>query len=377
MLEFAGVRQYYKSYKQGIDAAVGRVLESGIYIGGEVVRELEERLGEYVGAEAITCANGTDALELALRALGIGEGDGVLLPSFNFVAAAETVVAVGAVPVFVEVDQNYCIDVVSVQRTLEYLLCQKKLRPKAVIAVDLFGFAPNYPDLERLCEHYGLYLIEDAAQGFGGEFYGKKLGSFGTIATTSFFPTKPLGCFGDGGAVFTMNPYLAAKVRSIANHGIIERRYNHQNVGRNSRLDAVQAAILLERLKYLEQNIIDRRQVAQTYNALLGDNVKVPDPDQLHHSAVGVYTILLPDGEERDSLREYLTTKNIPTMIYYPAPIHSFAPYQEYPCDYKGLWHTQQLCERVLSLPLHPFLSGGDLQYICKWVNAHQRRERV
>ncbi len=377
MLEFAGVRQYYKSYKHEIDAAVDKVLEGGIYIGGEPVRVLEQALSEYVGAEAITCANGTDALELALRALGIKDGDGVLLPSFNFVAAAEAVVTMGAVPVFVEVDKNFCIDVVSVQRTIEYLLCQRKIIPKAVIAVDLFGLAPNYPELERLCEHYGLYLIEDAAQGFGGEFYGKKLGSFGTVATTSFFPTKPLGCFGDGGAVFTMNPYLAAKIRSLANHGIIERRYNHQNVGRNSRLDTLQAAILLERLKHLEQNIIHRRQVAQSYNAMLCDQVVTPDPDMLQKSAVGVYTIVLPDQQERDSLREYLAEKNIPTMVYYPAPIHSFPPYEEYPRDYKGLWHTEQLCERALSLPLHPFLSDGDIQYIARWINTHQRRERI
>lgn len=377
MLEFAGIREYYKQNKSAIDLSVKRVMEGASYIGGEVVWEFERQLGDFLGTGVVSCANGTDALRLALMALGIGQGDAVIIPSFNFVAGAEVLVSLGATPVFVEVDKNHCIDPISTQRTIEYIICEGKLQPRAIIAVDLFGFAPNYPELERICEHYGLFLIEDAAQSIGGEFYGKRLGSFGTIGTTSFFPTKPLACFGDGGAVFTQNPYLEAKIRSIANHGTVGHKYNHQYVGINSRLDAIQAAILLEKLKHLEESIINRQQIAESYTSLLKDNVTTPDPDLLNKSAMGAYTIVLPNQLERDSLREYLEAKNIPTMIYYPAPTHSLPPYKEFPVDYKGLAHSEELCKRVISLPMHQYLSSGDVQYICKWINAHQRREKI
>ena len=351
-----------------MDEALLGVARSGAYIMGPQVAELEQQLADYVGAKhCITCANGTDALRLALMTLGIGPGDAVFVPDFTFFATAEAVAMVGATPIFVDVDEHtFNID--------DNDLCNKihdnqnkKLALKAVIAVDLFGRPADYDHLQEVCEMYGLLLVEDGAQGFGGFLYdGRKNCSFGDISTTSFFPAKPLGCYGDGGALFTNNDDYAILLRSLCVHGKGTDKYDNVRLGLNSRLDTLQAAVLQVKLRHFDEELAAVNRVAEKYNQLLQGKIKTPRvPFEMGWctSSWAQYTIQI---ENRDEIQARLKAAGIPSMVYYPRTMSqqtAFAHLKQDPCPV-----AKRLTKTVLSLPLHPYLTDEEIEYIASIV---------
>ncbi len=360
-MELRGIRAQYEALAPGINRRISRVLERGDFILGEEVTELEVKLAAYIGVkECIGCGNGTDALSLVLEALEIGEGDAVFLPSFTFFATAEVVSAVGAQPVFVDVDpKTFNLSPADLSRAIRE---HKGGKPKAVIAVDLFGQPADFPAIEQIAAHDGLIVIEDAAQGFGGHILSggklRRAGSFGTIAVTSFFPAKPLGCYGDGGAVLTDDHALAERIRMLKNHGQSNRRYTHLTIGRNSRLDTIQAAVLLAKLEAFESELIRVNKAAMSYKRLINDHFITPGIPENFYSSWAQYTLTLPDGRLRDELRSRLSDQGVPTGLYYPIPLHRQPVYDQS----IFLPVSENLCQRVLSLPIHAYLSEEDIE---------------
>ncbi len=368
-MQFRDLKAQYDALRPEMDAAVLSVLSSGCYIGGEPVRTLEEQLAGYVGVKhCITCANGTDALQLALMAWGVGEGDAVFVPDFTFFSSGEVVSAVGATPVFVDVDgRSFNLD----SAKLEDAICAIKerggLTPRVVVAVDLFGLPADYPALKAVCERHDLLLLEDGAQGFGGSIDGRMACSFGDVSTTSFFPAKPLGCYGDGGAVFTDNDEWAALIRSYAVHGKGSMKYDNVRIGMNSRLDAIQATILQVKLKaFIDYEVDAVNEVADHYDGALKAmglpeaGLTLPDVPAGYRSSWAQYTVQVPQGCNRGGLQAALKERGIPTMVYYPKPMHeqlAFADASECPA---GCPVTERLCRTVLSLPMGPTLTGHD-----------------
>ncbi|MBL8578944.1 MAG: DegT/DnrJ/EryC1/StrS aminotransferase family protein [Mesorhizobium sp.] len=350
-----------------LKAAIDKVVEEGRYILGPQVAEFEAKLAEYVGVKhCVACANGTDALLLPLYASGIGPGDAVFVPSFTFAATAEVVALAKAEPVFVDVDpETYNIDIDSLEAAIKMIKSEGRLRPKAIIPVDLFGLAADYDAVMRIAERENLLVIEDAAQAIGGSAGNRKCGSFGHVAATSFYPAKPLGCYGDGGAMFTNDDALAEKLRSFAFHGKGETQYDNIHVGINSRLDTLQAAILLEKLAILEDEMVARQAVAQRYAEGLGDFVKASASLPGSRSAWAQYAIETPD---RDGLKAYLQKNGIPSVIYYVKPLHSQVAYNRYPVAPGGLPVSEALPSRILCLPMHPYLSKSDQDRIISTV---------
>jgi len=336
-----------------IDAAIAGVLAHGNYVLGPEVAELEARLADWSGARhVVTCANGTDALKLALRARGIGNGDAVVVPAFTFVAAAEAVVIAGATPIFADVrESDFTLDPAAIEPAIEAAR-RAGLRPAAIIAVDLFGQPADYPAILPIAERHGLFLVADGAQSFGATLDGRPVGSWGDVTTTSFFPSKPLGCYGDGGALLTDDTAQAELYRSLRMHGQGEDRYDHQRIGVNSRLDSLQAAILLAKLEIFEDEIAARDQVAQRYAALLGDRVRVPHVRAGVRSVWAQYTIRVTD---RDRVARELRDHGVPTAIHYPRPLPAQPAYADYPAP-GGLPVSVRLAREVLSLPMHAYL---------------------
>ena len=369
-MEFRDLKSQYCALKTEIDSAVSRVIQSGRYIGGDEVAALECELSDYVGARhCITCANGTDALQLALMAWGIGEGDAVIVPDFTFFSSGEVVAAVGATPVFVDVlEDTFNIDPSQIAPAC-MLARERGLRPRAVVAVDLFGLPADYPAIRRVCDSEGLLLLEDGAQGFGGSIGGRRACSFGDISTTSFFPAKPLGCYGDGGAVFTNNSEWADLIRSYAVHGKGSMKYDNVRVGMNSRLDTIQAAILRAKLSaFIEYELTDVNERALWYAEKLGgSSLKVPSIIQNFYSSWAQYTVVLPSGISRRALQAELNMRGIPTSIYYPCPMHAQPAFSErslaLPCQ-----TTERLCKSVLSLPMSSYLARDDSDYVSKSI---------
>jgi dTDP-4-amino-4,6-dideoxygalactose transaminase len=357
-----------------LKAAIDRVVDGGQYILGPEVAEFERQIAAYVGVKhAIACANGTDALLLPLYAAGIGPGDAVFVPSFTFAATAEVVALAKAEPVFVDIDPDtYNIDIASLEAAIDMVKREGRLTPRAIIPVDLFGLAADYDAIGRIAETEGLMVIEDAAQSMGGTLGGRKCGVFGTVAGTSFYPAKPLGCYGDGGAMFTDNDELAAKLRSLAFHGKGETQYDNIHVGLNSRLDTLQAAILIEKLAILEDEMITRQKVAARYAAGLGDVVKVASARQGSRSAWAQYAIETP---HRDALKAHLQSLGIPTVVYYVKPLHQQVAYRHHQRTPSGLPVSEALPERILCLPMHAYLSAADQDCIIgairSFVAAH------
>ncbi|MGD2132470.1 MAG: DegT/DnrJ/EryC1/StrS aminotransferase family protein [Maricaulaceae bacterium] len=351
-----------------IDAAVAAVLEHGQYVGGPEVIELEKRLAAFCGAEhALSCANGTDALVLALRGWGVGPGDAVFCPSFTFVATAEVLPWIGASPVFVDIDPaTYCIDPQSLVQAIAAVKAEGKLRPKAIIAVDLFGQPADYPALAEIARAEGLKLLADCAQSFGCTLNGEHPLAWADAASTSFFPAKPLGAYGDGGAVFTNDPAHADRIDSIRVHGRAvasdieghsfdhDPKYLNMRVGLNSRLDTIQAAILLEKLKVFPAEIEMRNEVAARYCDLL-DGAVAALPKVIE-GGVSTWAQFTVEVEDRDAMQAHLRSKGVPTAVYYPVPLHAQKPYKDYPSAPGGLPVTEAKAERVLSLPMHPDL---------------------
>lgn len=368
-MEFRDLKKQYTHLKERVDSAISEVLETGNFISGKQVGELEEQLAEYVGTDyCISCANGTDALSLVLMAWGIKKGDAVFVPDFTFFASGEVVSFEGATPVFYDVDKTtYNADAESLENAIKAVIDKGDLSPKVIITVDLFGLPADYEKMKNIAKKYGLLLLEDGAQGFGGKIGERKVGSFGDAATTSFFPAKPLGCYGDGGAVFTNDKAITEYIRSVCVHGKGSFKYDNVRIGRNSRLDTLQAAILQVKFKAFREYELDAvNQAAAWYTELLGETVKTPSMPEGFYSSWAQYTIQLSDNVERDGLQEYLKEKGIPTMIYYPKPMHE----QKAFCDvlqYVECKVTKQLCETVLSLPMHPYLTREE----CKMVSEH------
>lgn len=355
MIPFIDLNAQQTLISTDLNKAINKVLEHGQYIMGPEVGEFEQALNDFCSIEnSISCANGTDALVLALMALGIGEGDAVFAPSFTFVATIEAIRLVNAIPVFIDVDKDtFNISTTSLEEAINYINESTVYKPKAIIPVDLFGQTADYIKLEELADFYKLFVISDAAQSFGAEFKGKKVGGFGTITTTSFFPAKPLGCYGDGGAVFTNDSELAEKVRSYRNHGQGQDRYDNVRVGLNSRLDTIQAAILLEKLKIFPSEIASRNIIAQNYTKHLPENLNAQSVINEAKSVWAQYTVV---SESRDLIREHLQHNKIPTAVYYPRPNHLQVPYEKFPVSPNGLKVTEYLQERVFSLPMHPYI---------------------
>jgi dTDP-4-amino-4,6-dideoxygalactose transaminase len=346
-----------------LKAAIDRVVEGGRYILGPEVGEFERQLADYVGVKhCIACANGTDALLLPLYAADIGPGDAVFVPSFTFAATAEVVALAKAEPVFVDVDPvSYNIDISSLEAAIAMVKAEGRLRPKAIIPVDLFGLSADYAAIDTIAAREKLMVIEDAAQAIGGSLNGRMCGSFGTVAGTSFYPAKPLGCYGDGGAMFTNDDGLAATLRSYAFHGKGETQYDNIHVGLNSRLDTLQAAILIEKLAILEEEMVARQGVAKRYEAGLGDVVTVAKVPQASRSAWAQYAIETPG---RDGLKAHLQDNGIPSVIYYVKPLHGQVAYRNVPRAPDGLPVSEALPQRILCLPMHPYLSTDDQERI-------------
>lgn len=373
-MEFRDLKAQYKALKQDIDSAVVDVFSGGRFIGGSPVSELEQQLAEYVGVKhCITCANGTDALQLALMAWGIGEGDAVIVPDFTFFSSGEVVSAVGATPIFVDVlEDTFNIDPAQVVPACE-LARQQGLEPRVVVAVDLFGLPADYRAIKDICRQQGLLLLEDAAQGFGGSIDGQRACSFGDISTTSFFPAKPLGCYGDGGAVFTDSDEWAALLRSYAVHGKGSMKYDNVRIGMNSRLDTVQAAILKVKLAaFADHELTDVNERAGWYaEALAGSSFKLPVVPEGFTSSWAQYTVICPDDIDRSALQASLKNSGIPTMVYYPKPMHKQLAFERkslsLPCPM-----TDCLCESVLSLPMGSYLTLEDAQMV-----AHAIKESM
>ncbi|OPZ02587.1 MAG: UDP-2-acetamido-2-deoxy-3-oxo-D-glucuronate aminotransferase [Bacteroidetes bacterium ADurb.BinA395] len=370
-MEFRDLKKQYKVLKNDIDQAMLEVSASGAFIMGKPVKEIEQQLAEYVGVKhCVSCANGTDALTLALKTWGIKAGDAVFVPDFTFFASAEVVSLEGATPVFVDVDADtFNISPASLERSIEKTIQQGKLRPKVIITVDLFGLPADYSAIRKIADKYHLLILEDGAQGFGGEINGKKACSFGDISTTSFFPAKPLGCYGDGGAVFTDNDEWASLMDSLRVHGKGSFKYDNVRIGMNSRLDTLQAAILkvkFDAFKRYELNDINK--VADFYTEKLKDLVKTPFIPKGYLSSWAQYTIQLQDEKQRDGLQAYLKEQGIPTMVYYPKPMHEQTAYLDLGYLSGDFPVTESLCRRVLSLPMHPYLSMEEIIKVCQKI---------
>jgi dTDP-4-amino-4,6-dideoxygalactose transaminase len=370
-MEFRDLKTQYLKYKNQIDKAIMEVFDKTNFISGDSVKLLEDRLAEYVGVEyCISCANGTDAMSLVLTAWGIGKGDAVFVPDFTFFATAEVVAQLGAIPVFVDVDQNtFNIDTKHLKKKVEDILREGIYKPKAIIPVDLFGLLADYEVIQEIAEEYNLLVLEDGAQGFGAEHKGKKACSFGDAATTSFFPAKPLGCYGDGGAIFTNDPKLAEVLLSLRVHGKGTDKYDNVRIGFNSRLDTIQAAVLNVKLDaFIDHELEDVNRAYGTYNKMLENHVDVPIIPAGYTSSFAQYTIKLKTKDVRDGLQQYLRGFGIPSMIYYEKGMHCQTAFQNLKTDDNEYPITNYLCERVLSLPMHPYIENDEIIYISEKI---------
>ena len=356
---------------KSIDEAVGRVLAHCQFINGPEVAQLEAALADFSGARhVVSCASGTDALLMVLMAKGIGEGDAVFCPSFTFCATGEAVALTGATPVFVDVDEaTFNMDAASLKRGMATAI-RAGLEPRAVIPVDLFGQSADHDGIGEVADAEGLFVLDDAAQGFGASYKGRRLGTFGLATATSFFPAKPLGCFGDGGAIFTDDAELAQRLRSIRVHGQGSDKYDNVRLGLTGRLDTVQAAVLIEKLGIFEDEIAARDKVADRYARGLGNMVGVPRLAGGCSSVWAQYTIRLPSGIDRDGFAAALKSQGIPTAIYYPKSMHQQTAYRDFPVADGGLPASERLSRDVISLPMHAYLDEPTQERIIATVRG-------
>ena len=356
---------------KSVDEAVGRVLAHCQFINGPEVAQLEAALAAFSGAKhVVTCASGTDALLMVLMAKGVGRGDAVLCPSFTFCATGEAVALTGATPVFVDVDEaTFNMDVNSLKRGIA---TAKKLglTPRAVIPVDLFGQSADHDAIGAIAEAEGIFVLDDAAQAFGASYKGRRLGTVGLVTATSFFPAKPLGCFGDGGAIFTDDAELAETLRSVRVHGQGSDKYDNVRLGLTGRLDTMQAAILIEKLKIFEDEIAMRNQVAERYAQGLGNVVTVPRVASGGTSVWAQYTIRLPKRSDRDAFAAALKAQGIPTAIYYPKSMHQQTAYRDFPVADGGVPISEALSDDVISLPMHAYLDEPTQERIIRAVRG-------
>lgn len=370
-MEYIDLKAQYKELKDKIDSNIQKVINNAEFISGPEVKELEEKLAEYVGRKyCVTCANGTDALTIAMRVLNVEPNDAVFVPSFTFYSTSEVVSLEGATPIFVDVDERtFNMDSAKLEKAIKQVLEEGKLNPKAIVPVDLFGQVANFPEILKIAEKYNLKVVEDGAQGFGGSINGKMACSFGDISTTSFFPAKPLGCYGDGGAIFTDDEEIYKLMLSLRVHGKGSFKYENVRVGYNSRLDTIQAAILLPKLEAFKEFELDNRnKFAKLYTERLKDVVKTPVVPEGYVSSWAQYTLILDSEEERNELQAKLKESRIPTMVYYPIPLHKQIVYEGYDFNLDDLKVSEELCKKVLSIPMHPYMSEEQVDMISKKI---------
>lgn len=373
-MQFRDLQKQYQVLKSDIDQAISQVLTAGNFISGSQVAELEEKLASYVNVKhCITCGNGTDALTLAMMVWDIGPGDAVFVPDFTFFASGETPAYEGGTPVFVDVEEDtFNMSPASLEAAILQVKKEGKLNPRVIVAVDLFGQPADYPRIRQIADKYGLLILEDGAQGFGGRIGQQRACSFGDISTTSFFPAKPLGCYGDGGAVFTDNDEWAMLLRSYRIHGKGADKYDNVRIGMNSRLDTLQAAILQVKLRAFEEyELTEVNQTAEHYTKLLGDIVKTPKVRKEFYSSWAQYSILLENEAQRDGLQAYLKEKKIPTMVYYPKPMSRQGAFHGMDCVKTDLSVTAGLCRRVLALPMHPYLTKEEQDVVTGEIKGY------
>jgi len=368
-VHFIDLEKQQAIIKEKLDARIQAVLAHGQYIMGPEVKELEDALAEFCGAKhCFTCANGTDALQLALMAIGIQAGDAVFVPSFTFVATAEVVPVLGATPFFVDVDPvTFNMDPESLTRCIVHAR-KLGLRPAVVIPVDLFGLPADYDQITAIARQNKVKVISDSAQGFGGTYKGQMTGTFGDITTTSFFPAKPLGCYGDGGALFTDDDDQAILLDSVRVHGKGREKYDNIRIGLNSRLDTLQAAILLEKLPIFPGEIKRRNDCASRYSDALSPYIETPVVQSGYSSIWAQYTLKAKNGDHRQSIMTDLKQTDIPTVVYYPVPLHQQPAYKGFPKDPQGCPQSQQLAKQVFSIPMHGYLDRQEQDLIIEKI---------
>lgn len=365
-MEFRDLKRQYKKNKRSIDKAIKKVLKEGVFIGGKPVQELEEKLAEYVGVKhCITCANGTDALTLVLMAWGIGKGDAVFVPDFTFFATAEAPAFLGATPIFVDVDEHtFNMDPISLEKAIIAVKKEGKLKLKVIIPVDLFGLPADYDAIIPLAKKYNLLVLEDAAQGFGGSIRDQKACSFGDAAITSFFPAKPLGCYGDGGAIFTNDGKLKEVLESLKVHGKGQSKYDNTMIGMNSRLDSIQASILNIKFKsFITIELTKVQTLSDIYTSYLSRYVKTPEIPSDFFSSFAQYSIQLKDETERNEIINYLSENDIPTNIYYPKILSSQLAFKDLKNPIKNSI-AEVISKTVISLPFDPYKTSSDIKKI-------------
>ena len=371
-MEFIDLKAQYQYLKKSIDQNIEAVISKTNFIMGEEVKQFEQQLAEYIGTKhVISCSNGTAALQLIYMAYGIGHGDAVFCPDMTFVASIEPAVMLGAAPIFCDIDaRSYNICPKSLERQIKAVIADGKVKPKAVVAVDFIGNPADYDEIRKITEKYQLLLIEDAAQGVGARYKGAKCGTLGDIAATSFFPSKPLGCYGDGGAVFTNNDDIAALLESYRVHGKGESKYDNQRIGINSRLDTIQAAVLMAKLDVLDEEVQKRQVIAQRYNEGLKSYYKIPCIESENTSVYAQYALLAEDKQHRDECMRVLKENQVPSIVYYPNPLHTMKAFEGCFGGEETFAETISYADRTFSVPFSAYLSEADQQKIIEILKA-------
>ena len=364
-MEFLDLKTQQKRIRKPLEKRINKILDHGAYIMGPEVFELEEKLADYCGVKhAISCSSGTDALLIPLMAWGIGPGDAVFTTPFTYVATAEVISIIGATPIFVDVyESTYNIDCDKLEIEINKVLEKGKLTPKAIIPVDLFGLPARYRLIDKIAKKYNLKVIEDAAQSFGGSIRDKKVGVFGDVAATSFYPAKPLGCYGDGGAIFTNDDNLAEECKAIRIHGTKSDKYNSEMIGLNGRLDSIQAAVLLEKLNIFDDELKMRNEIDTHYRKYLSNAQHHPKEYQ---SAQALFSIVLGSNSKRNDVVERLSKNKIPSVIYYKFPIHLMKAFSYLGYKEGDLQVSEKISKTIVSLPMHPYLASTEIEYIIK-----------
>ena len=375
-MEFRDLKRQYQYLRSDMDLKIQEVINQTNFIQGKQVADLEKQLADYTGTKhCVTCANGTDALQLALMVWNIGEGDAVFVPDFTFFSSGEVVSAVNAVPVFVDIEQDtYNIDCDLLEALIQKVIQEGRLQPKLIVSVDLFGQPADYERLRKIAEKYHMYILEDAAQGFGGRIAERRACSFGDISTTSFFPAKPLGCYGDGGAIFTDNDEWAVLLRSYRVHGKGSSKYDNVRIGMNSRLDTLQAAVLLAKFPtFIEKELDWMQSISIQYTEQLKEIVTTPFIKDGFYSSWAQYTIQVSDKTVRDGLQAYLKGQGIPSAVYYQKPMHRQLAFKGNEYDDNDYPVASKLSEVVLSLPFHPYMKEEEITLVANAVKEYLR----
>ena len=371
-MQFIDLKAQQNLIREKIDQRIKKVLDHGQYIMGPEIDELEEKLADYVNTKhCISCSSGTDALLIPLMAMGIGPGDAIITTPFTYIATVEVIALLGATPVFCDIyDRTFNINPSGLEAAYNDAL-SKNLKPKVIIPVDLFGLSARYRLIEEFANEKNLLILEDAAQGFGGRIGDKLAGSFGDVAATSFFPAKPLGCYGDGGAIFTNNDELAEKMKSIRVHGSGIDKYENDRIGINGRLDSIQAAVLLEKIEIFNDELNQREKIAEYYTQNIHKMFTTPLIPSKYFSSWAQYSIIIPDKLDRSKLIEHLNRKGIPSMVYYKIPVHLQKGYKKYGYSRGDFKITEDISNRILSLPMHPYLDQEDQNHIISTLNRY------